>query len=186
MVAQRAPFRGEPAPGAENEPRGFNASLLFGCKSSANIEPSTTVKTIMVLFDMIFDIRDRRTGTPSTGLFASVRTSCLSVLLGFCLALPWAGHAQSLHAQGITMDLHLSGHPGDPTVVYFPGCNGLDEFGRKYQEFHLQRIRAAWGNRVNVVRVQAINDVTQGRPNGLCFWTAAEMDQAGVSTYPFA
>ena len=40
--------------------------------------------------------------------------------------------AQTVKIDDMTVDLFLSGNPSDPTVMYFPGCNGKDVFGAKY------------------------------------------------------
>jgi dienelactone hydrolase len=109
-----------------------------------------------------------------------------ALALCVCLAASTSVRSQTMSVNGLTIDLFLSGQPADSTVLYFPGCNGLDDFGRKYQNFHVSKMQAAWGGRVNIIRLQAVNDVTQGRPNGLCFWSAQEMERLGVSSSRFA
>lgn len=94
--------------------------------------------------------------------------------------------AQSMQVNGMSIDLFLSGNPSDSTVFYFPGCNGKDVFGAKYQDFHVQKIKAVWQNKVNIVVLQVVNDVTKGEKDGMCFWTTEKSDQMGVSSYKFA
>jgi hypothetical protein len=119
----------------------------------------------------------------------------MRALIGLILALSFAvataqtlaaPPAESLTFEGMTFDLYLSGQPNDPTVLYFPGCNGRDDYGKRYQDFHVAKMQQAWASRVNIVRVQLVNDATQGAPSGLCFWSAEEMNRRGVSTLAFA
>ena len=107
------------------------------------------------------------------------------VLLIYLLSLSNA-MAQSIQVNGMSMDLFLSGNPSDSTVFYFPGCNGKDVFGAKYQDFHVQKIKAVWQNKVNIVVLQLVNDVTKGEKDGMCFWSVEKNDQMGVSSYKFA
>lgn len=97
-----------------------------------------------------------------------------------------APRGETLTFDGITFDLYLTGQPNDSTVIYFPGCNGRDDYGRRYQDFHVGKMQQAWSSRINIVRVQLVNDATQGAVNGLCFWSAEEMNRRGVSTLEFA
>lgn len=94
--------------------------------------------------------------------------------------------AQTVTIDGMTADLFLSGQSSDPTVLYFPGCNGRDAFGAKYQDFHVKKIIAAWGGRVNIVRLQLVNDITNGATDGTCFWSPEKSKEAGVDSYEFA
>ena len=94
--------------------------------------------------------------------------------------------AQSMQVNGMSIDLFLSGNPSDSTVFYFPGCNGKDVFGAKYQDFHVQKIKAVWQNKVNIVVLQLVNDVTKGEKDGMCFWSVEKNNQMGVSSFNFA
>jgi dienelactone hydrolase len=91
-----------------------------------------------------------------------------------------------MQVNGMSIDLFLSGNPSDSTVFYFPGCNGKDVFGAKYQDFHVQKIKAVWQNKVNIVVLQLVNDVTKGEKDGMCFWSVEKNNQMGVSSFNFA
>jgi dienelactone hydrolase len=103
-------------------------------------------------------------------------------------ALAWAQplSGTTLKVHGSTVDLFLSGRPSDSTVMYLPGCNGRDAYGAKYQDFHVTKMAAAWSGQVNIVRLQLVNDVTQGTTNGTCFWTAEKNRQEGTESYELA
>lgn len=103
-------------------------------------------------------------------------------------AVSWAQPPSSttLQVRGSTVDVFLSGHPADSTVMYLPGCNGRDAYGAKYQDFHIAKMKAAWGGRVNIVRLQLVNDVTQGATNGTCFWPAEKSKEQGTESYELA
>lgn len=121
--------------------------------------------------------------TPARALITLIL--CLVPLLSTAQT-PDAADGRTYQFEGMTFDLFLSGQPRDSTVVYFPGCNGRDDFGALYQDFHVEKLRQAWSGRVNIVRVQLVNDATLGAVNGLCFWSAEEMSRKGVSTLDFA
>lgn len=96
-----------------------------------------------------------------------------------------AAHAQTIKIDGMTVDLFLSGNPSDPTVMYFPGCNGRDAYGARYQDFHIKKMSDAWGGKVNIVRLQLVNDITNGSTDGICFWTVEKNKQTGAESYEF-
>jgi hypothetical protein len=93
---------------------------------------------------------------------------------------------QTVKIDGMTVDLFLSGNPSDPTVMYFPGCNGKDAFGAKYQDFHVQKMAKAWDGKVNIVQLQLVNDITQGVTDGMCFWSVEQNKKAGSESFEFA
>lgn len=94
-------------------------------------------------------------------------------------------YAQTIKVDGMTVDLFLSGNPSDPTVMYFPGCNGRDAYGARYQDFHIKKMSDAWGGNVNIVRLQLVNDITNGSTDGICFWTVEKNKQTGAESYEF-
>jgi len=108
-------------------------------------------------------------------------------LLILCLALfTNFAFAQTVNINGHTADLFLSGNKGDSTVIYFPGCNGKDAMGAKYQDFHMEKIKAQWKGKVNIVRLQLVNDLTQGAQNGSCFWDTKTANERGLNSYKFS
>ena len=82
-----------------------------------------------------------------------------NLVWGICAFVPVV-NAETVKVEGMTVDVFLSGNPSDPTVMYFPGCNGKDTFGAKYQDFHVQKMAKAWDGKVNIVRLQLVNDIT--------------------------
>jgi dienelactone hydrolase len=116
----------------------------------------------------------------AAGMAACLTTSCASVPLASRTPV------QTLVVNGHTVDLILSGNPNDPSVVYFPGCNGRDEYGAKYQDFHVEKIQQAWNGRVNIVRPQLVNDVTRGANGGSCFWDAQKANANNLNSYHLA
>jgi dienelactone hydrolase len=111
------------------------------------------------------------------------KSLALLVFSGFFML---SSFAESIKVNGMSLDLFLSGNPSDSTVLYFPGCNGRDQYGAKYQDLHVEKIKSAWQGKVNVVRLQLVNDVTKGSTNGICFWTVEQNNQNGISSYNFA
>lgn len=56
-----------------------------------------------------------------------------------------------------------------PTILYVPGCNGLDSGGIRYQGYHLSKFKEVWPE-ANIVISQYVNDITQGASGGRCDW----------------
>jgi dienelactone hydrolase len=90
----------------------------------------------------------------------------LLTLLLFC-SLSIA-QAETIKFDNHTVDIFTKSSPS-PTILYIPGCNGLDEFGKKYQKFHREEFAKVFPN-ANFVIVQLTNDITKGAENGLCHW----------------
>lgn len=93
--------------------------------------------------------------------------------------------AETVVINNTTIDVFVSGNKNDSTVIYFPGCNGQDVFGKKYQDFHLGKIKEYWNNNVNVVRVQMVDDITKGSKDGICFWNTEKAVANGVKSVEF-
>jgi dienelactone hydrolase len=116
----------------------------------------------------------------AAGIAVCLAASCVQVLAAS------GPPVQTLIVNGHTVDLILSGNQNDPTVVYFPGCNGRDAYGAKYQDFHVEKIRQAWNGRVNIVRPQLVNDVTRGAVGGNCFWDSQRSNANNLNSYHLA
>lgn len=56
-----------------------------------------------------------------------------------------------------------------PTILYIPGCNGLDSEGERYQKYHLSRFKEVWPE-ANIVISQYVNDYTLNTTGGRCDW----------------
>ena len=69
---------------------------------------------------------------------------------------------------GFTVDLYTKEGKA-PTILYLPGCNGLDWFGKNYQRYHLSKFKEVWPD-ANIIVSQYVNDYTLGEKNGRCFW----------------
>jgi hypothetical protein len=108
-----------------------------------------------------------------------------SLAWSLCAFVPLA-LAQTVKVDGMTVDLFLSGNPSDPTVMYFPGCNGKDAFGAKYQDFHVKKMAKAWDGKVNIVQLQLVNDITHGMTDGMCFWSVEQNKKVGAESFEFA
>ena len=93
--------------------------------------------------------------------------------------------AETITVNGATIDVFVSGNINNSTVVYFPGCNGKDNFGKKYQDFHLEKIKEHWNNNVNVIRIQMVNDITKNTTDGICFWNSDKTTANGVKSVDF-
>ena len=76
--------------------------------------------------------------------------------------------AESIKFNNQTVDIYIKATPA-PTILYIPGCNGLDDFGKKYQKFHQEEFAKVFPD-ANFVVVQITNDITKGAKNGRCFW----------------
>lgn len=89
----------------------------------------------------------------------------LTLILLFGLA---STQAETIKFDNQSVDIYTKDSPA-PTILYIPGCNGLDELGRKYQKFHREEFAKIFPS-ANFVIVQFTNDVTNGAKNGRCFW----------------
>jgi dienelactone hydrolase len=106
------------------------------------------------------------------------------ILLAFLL-IAKLSFAETITVNGATVDVFVSGNTNDSTVVYFPGCNGRNNFGKKYQDFHLEKIKEHWNNNVNVIRIQMVNDITKNATDGICFWNSDKTTATGVKSVDF-
>jgi dienelactone hydrolase len=61
-----------------------------------------------------------------------------------------------------------------PTILYVPGCSGLDSGGRSYQNYHLSKFKEVWPD-ANIVVSQYVNDITRGSSGGRCDWDGADI-----------
>lgn len=107
------------------------------------------------------------------------------ILFIFLLLVSEISFAETITINKTTVDIFLSGNKNDSTVVYFPGCNGLDDFGKKYQDFHLEKIKTHWDNNVNILRIQMVNDITKGSKDGICFWNSKKASDNGIKSLDF-
>lgn len=76
-----------------------------------------------------------------------------------------------------TVDIVVKNQKG-PTILYIPGCNGLDQPGRQYQKYHLMKFQEVWPD-ANIVISQYINDYTKGQVNGKCDWLPGDPRLSG-------
>lgn len=97
------------------------------------------------------------------------KIQALLASLFFCAVTSVSNAQQLVNANGVDIDLQLSGQSPAPVILYVPGCNGLDEIGRAYQTFHKQEIKKRWPES-HLVLVQAVNMVTEGSQMGACDW----------------
>jgi dienelactone hydrolase len=79
-----------------------------------------------------------------------------------------SGYAESIKFDNHTVDIYVKDSPS-PTILYIPGCNGLDDIGKKYQKFHREEFAKVFPN-ANFVIVQITNDITNGAKDGRCHW----------------
>jgi len=78
-------------------------------------------------------------------------------------------HAQEhVKVNGSSVELYTKTTKA-PTILYIPGCSGLDRVGKMYQEFHKEKFKETWPE-ANFVISQYVNDYTNGQPNGRCDW----------------
>jgi dienelactone hydrolase len=73
---------------------------------------------------------------------------------------------------GSTVDIFTRNNKG-PTILYIPGCNGLDKFGQKYQHYHEQKFKEYWPE-ANFVISQYVNDYTKNSTDGRCDWKGSD------------
>lgn len=84
---------------------------------------------------------------------------------------------------GKTVDVfRAEGGQAGPTILYIPGCNGLDKFGIQYQKYHVERFKKTWPE-ANIVITQYVNDATKGAVNGKCDWGVQKTNEAGLSSF---
>jgi dienelactone hydrolase len=69
---------------------------------------------------------------------------------------------------GHTVNLYIKENR-TATILYLPGCNGLDSYGKNYQRYHLGKLKEVWPD-ANIVVSQYVNDYTRGEKDGRCFW----------------
>jgi dienelactone hydrolase len=82
---------------------------------------------------------------------------------------------------GSGVDLYI-GKKSAPTILYIPGCNGLDRVGKTYQEFHKEKFKETWPE-ANFVISQYVNDYTNGQTNGRCDWQGDDSRLKGKQSY---
>lgn len=61
-----------------------------------------------------------------------------------------------------------------PTILYVPGCNGLDSAGSSYQNYHLSKFKEVWPE-ANIVVSQYVDDITRGGSGGRCDWDGTDI-----------
>lgn len=84
---------------------------------------------------------------------------------------------------GKTVDVFKSStKEKSPTILYVPGCNGLDDFGIKYQKYHLTKFKETWPE-ANFVITQFVNDITQNQPNGRCDWDTKKTNETNSNSF---
>lgn len=90
------------------------------------------------------------------------------------LNLGWAQitEHQVLHIDQGTVHVYANVLPST-TILYVPGCNGLDAAGKGYQRYHINRIKEVWPE-ANLVVSQYVNDFTHGAPGGRCDWDGSD------------
>lgn len=93
----------------------------------------------------------------------------------------------TLHAQeravvdNNSVDLYITKEAAS-TILYIPGCSGLDNFGKKYQEFHRSKFKEIWPE-ANIVISQYVNDYTQGSVDGRCDWKGSDPRLQGKQSF---
>lgn len=73
---------------------------------------------------------------------------------------------------GSTVHLYLADKPA-VTILYDPGCSGLDNWGKSYQAFHIESFKKIWPE-ANLIVSQYVNDITKGSTNGRCDWPGTD------------
>ena len=119
-------------------------------------------------------------------IFFRVQLKFLAIWLLGLLSLSLPSHAEQVVVAGSTVDVYPSGRPDSRTVIYVPGCNGKDEFGRLYQSFHLEKLKSVFSGDVNVVMVQVFDDITKGSKDGMCFLEAEKQNEIGANSLTLA
>ena len=87
----------------------------------------------------------------------------------FCQVTAFAHTGIEQRVLGHTVNLHVKENK-TVTILYLPGCNGLDAYGKNYQHYHLGKLKEVWPE-ANIVVSQYVNDYTQGNKDGRCFWS---------------
>lgn len=95
-------------------------------------------------------------------------------------------NADTASVNGSTIDFFLSGKKNSRTVVYLPGCNGKDQIGILYQNFHLEKIKTQFNDDVNVVMVQLFDDITKGAKDGVCSFEVKKINEVGANSFVLA
>lgn len=75
-----------------------------------------------------------------------------------------------------------SANEKNTTILYVPGCNGLDDFGIKYQKYHLSKFRETWPE-ANFIITQFVNDITKNESTGRCDWDAKKTNETNSNSY---
>jgi dienelactone hydrolase len=96
----------------------------------------------------------------------------ISIIL---VVLAFNVHAESIKFNNHTVDIYTKEKPS-PTILYIPGCNGLDDMGQKYQTFHREEFKKVFPE-ANFVIIQMTNDLSQGATDGRCHWNDMSDDR---------
>ena len=93
------------------------------------------------------------------------------------------GNSFTTIVNGKTVDIFKSSNGGkNPTILYIPGCNGLDNFGIKYQLYHASKFKEVWPE-ANFVVTQFVNHITQNQSNGRCDWDAKKTNETNSNSH---
>jgi hypothetical protein len=109
----------------------------------------------------------------------------LAAMLGACApggALTGSGLGETRTVDGHTVNITLRGDGPSPTLLYIPGCSGLDNWGSAYQRYHLGLFAQHWPG-TNVVISQFVNDITQGSVDGRCDWPGTDTRLARAQSW---
>jgi len=82
---------------------------------------------------------------------------------------------------GSTVDFVVRNNNG-PTILYIPGCNGLDTFGQQYQKYHVEKFKEYWPD-ANIVISQYVNDYTNNAKDGRCDWSGSDSRLQGKQSF---
>ncbi|MDO9502769.1 CocE/NonD family hydrolase [Falsiroseomonas sp.] len=93
---------------------------------------------------------------------------------------PGLGETQTVEGHTVNFVVR-SGRQG-PTILYIPGCNGLDASGVEYQRYHLDLFARHWPE-ANVVVSQFVNDITRGAVEGRCDWFGGDPRLANAQSW---
>ena len=88
---------------------------------------------------------------------------------------------EQIKVDGYSVDLYLEKKPS-ATILYIPGCNGLDKYGQAYQEFHKMKFKETWPE-ANFVISQYVNEFTNGSVDGRCDWPGTDIRLKGRQSY---
>ena len=104
--------------------------------------------------------------------WARIVTMMLLAMLCACASgsgVTEAGLGETRIVDGHRVTVSVRGDGPSPTLLYIPGCNGLDAAGSAYQRYHLDLLARHWPG-TNVVISQFVDDITRGAPDGRCDW----------------